>query len=249
MFAKTIIDSDAFLDMPSSSQLLYFHMSMRADDDGFVNKPKSIMRAIGAKDDDANILIAKKFIIPFESGVVVIKHWKIHNFIAKDRYNETKYLDEKATLSVDGNKAYTTLNSSMSTDCIQPVNGMDTQVRLGKVRIDKTSTDACVVPSYPEDFTSFWNAYPNRKAKGAAYTAWKKFCKESNFLQNILLAIEKQKRSEQWLKDGGRFVPYPATWLNARRWEDEDGACAGKAKPVKYKTVELDGEWVDVLDE
>ena len=125
MFAKTIIDSDAFLDMPASTQLLYFHLSMRADDDGFINKPKSIMRSCGGNDDDMKLLVAKKFIIPFESGIVVIKHWKIHNLIAKDRYTETKYKEEKATLMLDENNAYT--------NCIQDVNKMDTQVSIGKV--------------------------------------------------------------------------------------------------------------------
>lgn len=129
MFAKTIIDSDAFLDMPHSTQLLYFHLSMRADDDGFINNPKNIMRMIGCKDDDFKILVTKKFIIPFDSGVVVIKHWKIHNYIAKDRYKETKYKDEKALLQLDENNSYTT--------CIQPVYKMETQVRLGKDRLGK----------------------------------------------------------------------------------------------------------------
>ena len=90
MFAKTIIDSDAFLDMPQSTQLLYFHLAMRADDDGFINSPKTIMRIVGAKDDDLKVLFSKKFLIPFESGIVVIKHWRIHNYIQKDRYHETK---------------------------------------------------------------------------------------------------------------------------------------------------------------
>ena len=94
MFAKTIIDSDAFLDMPHTTQLLYFHLSMRADDDGFINNPKNIMRMIGCKDDDLKILLTKKFLLPFESGVVVIKHWQIHNYIQKDRYHETKYKEE-----------------------------------------------------------------------------------------------------------------------------------------------------------
>ena len=106
MFAKTIIDSDAFLEMPTTSQLLYFHLSMRADDDGFVNKPKSLMRMVGCKDDDLKILFVKKFLIPFESGVVVIKHWKIHNYIRKDTYTETKYKEERATLELDENSAY-----------------------------------------------------------------------------------------------------------------------------------------------
>lgn len=137
MFSKTIIDSDAFLEMPQSSQLLYFHLSMRADDDGFINKPKSIMRIVGCKDDDMKLLITKKFIIPFESGIVVIKHWRIHNYIQKDRYNETTYKEEKASLTFDENKAY----KLMDTDCIQNVSTMDTQVRLGKVSIGKVSKD------------------------------------------------------------------------------------------------------------
>ncbi|MDF2543450.1 MAG: Uncharacterized protein K0S47_3168 [Herbinix sp.] len=133
MFAKTIIDSDAFLEMPQSSQLLYFHLSMRADDDGFINKPKTIMRMVGCKDDDLRILISKRFIIPFDTGIVVIKHWKIHNYIQNDRYNETKYKEEKALLSLDENKAY----KLESNECIQNVSTMDTQVRLGKDSIDK----------------------------------------------------------------------------------------------------------------
>ena len=136
MFAKTIIDSDAFLDMPHTTQLLYFHLSMRADDDGFINNPKNIMRMIGCKDDDLKILLTKKFLLPFESGVVVIKHWQIHNYIQKDRYHETKYKEEKAMLQLDENKAYTL----MDTKCIQDVSKMDTQVRdrleLGKDSIE-----------------------------------------------------------------------------------------------------------------
>lgn len=132
MFAKTIIDSDAFLDMPLSTQALYFHLCMRADDDGFINNPKKIQRMIGASDDDMKVLSAKKFIIPFESGVVVIKHWKIHNYIQSDRYKETAYLDEKASLTVKQNKAYTLKEPDMDTECIQDVYKVETQVRLGK---------------------------------------------------------------------------------------------------------------------
>ena len=106
MFAKTIIDSDLFLDMPSSTQCLYFHLSMRAGDDGFINNPKKIQRFIGSSDDDLKLLIAKNFIIPFDSGVVVIKHWKIHNYIRNDRYKETLYLEEKAQLAVTENKEF-----------------------------------------------------------------------------------------------------------------------------------------------
>ena len=142
MFAKTIIDSDAFLDMPVTAQLLYFHLAMRADDDGFVNKPKSIMRITGCKDDDINLLFLKKFLIPFESGIVVIKHWKIHNYIAKDRYKETKYKNEKATLALDENNSYTT--------CIQPVHELETQDRLGKDRLVEDSTNNNILPPFDE---------------------------------------------------------------------------------------------------
>lgn len=121
MFAKTIVLSDAFLDMPMSARCLYFTLSMLADDDGFINNPKSIMRQCGSSLDDMNILLAKRFILAFESGVIVIKHWKIHNYIQKDRYKETKYVEEKSTLTLDDNGAYT--------ECIQDVSTMGTQVR------------------------------------------------------------------------------------------------------------------------
>lgn len=110
MFAKTIIDSDAFLDMPLSTQALYFHLSMRADDEGFVNNPKKIARMIGADDDSLRILLSKQYLIPFESGVVVIKHWKIHNYIRGDRLTETSYKQEKSMLSIDENGAYSILD-------------------------------------------------------------------------------------------------------------------------------------------
>ena len=137
MFAKTIIDSDAFLEMPTTSQLLYFHLSMRADDDGFVNKPKSLMRMVGCKDDDLKLLFVKKFLIPFESGVVVIKHWKIHNYIRKDTYTETKYKEEKATLELYENSAYRLSGESPLQPRDESVTSPSTQVRLGQVSTGK----------------------------------------------------------------------------------------------------------------
>lgn len=133
MFAKTVIDSDAFLDMPLSAQALYFHLSMRADDDGFINNPKKIQRMIGCNDDDLKLLIAKSFVIPFESGIVVIKHWKLHNYIRADRYKKTVYQDEKAMLIEKENKVY----SLGVPPGIPNNNQLDTQVRLGKDRLGK----------------------------------------------------------------------------------------------------------------
>ena len=136
MFAKTIIDSDMFIDMPISARLLYYDLAMRADDDGFVNSPKKIMKFVGASVDDMNVLIARQFIIPFESGVVVIKHWRIHNYIRKDTYKETPYKDEKALLYLDKNNGYRLENECPSTNRQRTVNEPSTQDRLGKDRIE-----------------------------------------------------------------------------------------------------------------
>lgn len=137
MFAKKITESDAFLDMPSSAQMLYFHLSMNADDDGFVNNPKKIQRMCGASDDDFKLLIAKSFVLLFESGVIVIKHWKMHNYIQADRYRPTDYVEEKSMLGLKKNKAYTLDESKMYTKCIQDVSvGKDS---IGKISIDKDS--------------------------------------------------------------------------------------------------------------
>lgn len=141
MFAKTIIDSDAFLDMPLSAQALYFHLSMRADDDGFINNPKKIQRMIGASDDDARLLIAKQFIIPFETGVVVIKHWKIHNYIRNDRYKATIYTNEKALLVTEKSGEYSLgIPSGYQTDTVGIPDGyqMDTQDRIVKYSVVKS---------------------------------------------------------------------------------------------------------------
>ena len=140
MFAKTIIDSDAFLDMPMSAQALYFHLSMRADDEGFVNNPKKIQRMVGASDDDCKLLIAKRFILVFDSGVIVIKHWKIHNYVRSDRFKETLYQEEKAALTLDEKNAYTEKDKNLGIPNVIPtVSKMDTQVSIGKVSIGKDS--------------------------------------------------------------------------------------------------------------
>ena len=140
MFAKTIIDSDAFLDMPLSTQALYFHLSMRADDEGFINNPKKIQRMVGASEDDLKLLMAKNFIIPFDSGIVVIKHWKIHNYIRGDRIKKTVYTEEAALLHEKESGAYTLEPASvlpLSGECQSSGSQMSAQVRLGKDRLGK----------------------------------------------------------------------------------------------------------------
>ncbi|KAF0354759.1 DNA replication protein [Pediococcus acidilactici] len=136
MFSKKITDTDTFLDMPLSSQALYFHLNMHADDDGFVSNAKTIKRMIGSSDDDLKLLLAKQFIFAFESGVVVIKDWKIHNYIRKDTYNTTIYGNEKEQLEQDENGAYTLRPRSVDEPSPQVRLG---KVRLGKVRLGKDS--------------------------------------------------------------------------------------------------------------
>ena len=171
MFAKTIIDSDAFLDMPLTTQALYFHLSMRADDDGFVNNPKKILRMVGAGEDDAKLLITKQFIIPFESGIVVIRHWKIHNYIRKDTYSETKCKTEKRCLELDENQAYVigsgeglpsrnepaapllrSRNEPADKPLTQDRLGKDRigKDRIGKDRVDQDRGEAAVSPAHEE---------------------------------------------------------------------------------------------------
>ena len=200
MFAKTIIDSDAFLDMPLSTQALYFHLSMRADDDGFINNAKKIQRMLGCSDDDMKILLAKNFIIPFETGVCVIKHWKIHNLIQKDRYKPTVYGELKNKLSLKNNNVYT-----LDTSCIQFVSNMEPQVSIGKDSLDNTSAD----------FDVFWDKYPNKKDKKNALKAWVKIKPD---LQTVLNALDWQIKSDPWLRG---YIPMASTYINGARWEDE----------------------------
>lgn len=142
MFAKQIVLSDAFLDLPATARCLYFTLAMSADDDGFVNAPKSVMRLCGSSQDDMRVLIGKEFLISFDSGVVVIKHWKAHNYIPKDRYKPTACLAEKAQVELGSDGIYR-LVYRMDTDCIQSVYTVDTDciqsVYTGKDRLGKDS--------------------------------------------------------------------------------------------------------------
>ncbi len=132
MFSNSVVESDEFLEMPDSSQNLYFHLSMQADDDGFIDKWKSIMRMTGKKEDDLKILIAKAFVIPFDTGVIVIRHWRLNNYLQKDRYKETIYKDEKSKLIIDESNVY-----NLYTDCIHSID----KNRLDKISIEKNSKE------------------------------------------------------------------------------------------------------------
>lgn len=135
MFSMKVVDTDVFLEMPISARLLYYDLSMRADDDGFINCPRKIMKMIGCADDDIKLLIAKKYLIPFETGVCVIKHWHIHNLIRHDRYNETDCKIEKSQIFIDSDSKKYEKKDGMQ-DVIPIDNQMAPQVRLGKDRLE-----------------------------------------------------------------------------------------------------------------
>lgn len=139
MFAKTIVLSDAFLDMPMSARCLYFTLGMLADDDGFVNAPRSIMRQCGSSEDDMRILISKKFVLEFESGVIVIKHWRINNYLQKDRIQPTKYSDEKEQLSLDEKGCYHRAEPLPTASTTNVYTSVYTQNSIDKDSIDEDS--------------------------------------------------------------------------------------------------------------
>ncbi|MER2095106.1 MAG: conserved phage C-terminal domain-containing protein [Aerococcus urinaeequi] len=147
MFSKRITDTDIFTDMPLSTQCLYFHLNMNGDDDGFVDNTKRVQKMIGASDDDLKLLFAKEFLIPFESGVVVIKDWKVHNYIRGDRYQETVYTDEKSQLTIDKVGKYKLGIPVVDQTTYQ----RETQDRIGKDRLGKDKEDIVGQP----DIASF----------------------------------------------------------------------------------------------
>lgn len=209
MFSPDIVESDAFLEMPLSTQALYFHLGMRADDDGFVN-PRVTMRSAGAMEDDLKLLFAKRFAIPFENGIIVIKHWRVNNLIRKDWYRETQYLEEKSKLFIKKNQVYT-LDSDQGEPVHNLVNENVTgrQRRLGKDRLGKDSNIA---------FDKFWKLYPRKVAKKKAEQAWDKIPASEH--EAIYADIAKRIFSESWKDQGGKFIPHPTTYLNQERWKD-----------------------------
>lgn len=154
MLTPKIIESDAFLDMPLSAQALYLHFNMAADDDGFVNNPKKIQRMIGATDDDFKLLIAKRFVIIFDSGIIVIKHWRLHNYIRSDRYHPTEYTDEMDALNVKENQVYTLKNQDEKTFgmtfCLPNDNHPRTESSVVKSRVEKSREEKDIMSGLEE---------------------------------------------------------------------------------------------------
>ena len=203
MFTKSVIDSDAFLEMPQEAQLLYFHLAMRADDDGFIT-PKKVMRLIGARDDALKILMAKNFIIPFESGVVVIKHWWLHNYIRKDTYTETIFKDEKKQLELE-NKRY---ELSTSTNRGLPVDESSTQIREDKIREDKIREDK--IREDKENKTKENPENLNPKSKKLTKSEERKEFITSLLEENYVWSVDLETAISDWLEMRDK-IKKPAT--------------------------------------
>lgn len=217
MFSLDVVDTDVFQDLPTSTQALYFHLGMHGDDDGFVASPRKIGRAAGCNEDDLRLLISKGFVIPFDSGVVVIRDWKINNTLKNDRYQETLYTAEKSSLTVDTAGRYLLSGSRLDPDWNQVGSRLEPQHNITKQNRTKS-------PKPPEgidgDFAQFWSSYPRKAGKKAAEKAFAKAMEKTD-LDTLLGTLEKHKQTLQWTKDGGQFIPNPATWLNQERWNDE----------------------------
>ena len=215
MFSKQIVDSDAFLEMPLSTQALYFHLSMRADDDGFLNNAKKVMKIIGANQNDYDLLVAKSFVIQFPDGICVIKHWRINNYLRKDRYTETIYQEEKARLTVKPNGRYSLRNAAESDDDlplgIPVVDQSDTQYRIDKNREEKNSIYSAEKlhdeQSLDDFFESIWKLYPIKKGKGQVSKTKKKVLQRIGYEQ-IKRCVERFLRD---MKDSGRDRKY---WMH-----------------------------------
>ena len=219
MFNKAITNNDNFLEMPSSSQNLYVHLSMNADDDGFIDNWKSIMRMTRSNDDDMKILIAKQYVIPFESGVIAIKHWKLNNYLQKNRYTPTIYQQEIQQLNIDEHNGYI-----LDTSCIHSIDKLSLEENsLDKISKNENRLEIFNSPDneYEKEFEQLWELYPNKKSKkkalGYYINARKKgttYEEIESGLYNYLDYIKNEKTNVQ-------FIKHRSTWFNQECWNDE----------------------------
>ena len=228
MFAKTIVLSDAFLDMPLSARCLYFTLGMMADDDGFVGSPKAIMRQCGASQDDLVVLLQKRFVLGFESGVIVIKHWRMNNYLQNDRKKDTTYLEELAALDIDKNGAYTERDKAVYTNCIQNVyTGKDSidKDSIGKLSVDEGSVST---KSSLHSSKGVYGEYKNVFLTDNEYDSLK-----SEYVDYI----NKIEKLSSYMESTGR--KYNNHYATIRSWAKEDDTDIKKSYKNKA-AVELD---------
>ena len=194
MFTMKICDSDAFLEMPLSTQCLYFHLNMRADDDGFIGNSKRIVRLVGASEDDLKLLIAKRFVLAFEDGVIVIKHWRMHNTLSKDRYHETQYLEEKDMLRIKENGSYS-FDGGLPLDDTKLLEISSRQCRRTKDE-QKTNSDIDIGLDLDKDLDLVLDKGKGKSKKTAVY-----YPMDESLNQSFLDFIEFRKKSKKPMTD------------------------------------------------
>lgn len=238
MFAQSVIESDLFLDMPATAQMLYIHLCMNADDDGFNDKVKTIQRMVGATAKDLNLLIEQEFLISFPSGVHVVRHWKRNNTMRTDRYTPTVHREEFSMLEYDNEtKCYflvsTGCTDPVSTGCTDPVpQNRKEENRVEEKRINITSIasapDAPVAPAprnhFSQEFESVWEKYPRREGKKKARDAFIKARKEGVPLDDIMKGVDAYAAMIKRENKETQYIAHGSTWFNQRRWEDDYSA-------------------------
>lgn len=233
MFTKKITDDDHFLNLSSPAQALYLHLSMNADDDGFCNQITASMFKAHASVTDLEALLKNRYIYQFDSGVIVIKHWRMANALRKDRYTPTAFKNEMAMLKVGENGAYKLPDSNdmvaewLPNGC-QLVAERLPQVSIGKVSIDKNNKNniSCnrnsiieVLDQKEMWFESFWEIYPKHQDKKKAKQKFLKLCTNEKEYKAIMDGL--RNVLPVWAKKDTKYIPMPTTWLNGERWNDE----------------------------
>ena len=233
MFTKKITDDDHFLNLSSPAQALYLHLSMNADDDGFCNQITASMFKAHASVTDLEALLKNRYIYQFDSGVIVIKHWRMANALRKDRYTPTAFKNEMAMLKVGENGAYKFPDSTDSVaerlpNGCQMVAERLPQVSIGKISIDKNNKNniSCnenseieVLDQKEMWFESFWEIYPKHQDKKKAKQKFLKACTNEKEYKAIMDGL--RNVLPIWAKKDTKYIPMPTTWLNGERWNDE----------------------------
>lgn len=211
MFDKKVVGSDKFMDLPNTTKALYFMAGMDADDKGFF-QPRKLQKMCGFSDDDFKLLIAKRYFIAFESGVMVVTDWNKNNWLDNRRITETEYIDELNLLKLINQKYEFKIDDD---NVAKP--------SLSEYSIEENSIEENSIEYIytQEDFCAFWNAYPKKRDKGRVEKWFTHHKPTKELVELMIKQIERLKDTEQWKKDNGKYIPYPATWLNAKGWEDE----------------------------
>lgn len=248
MFSLAVIDTDKFLDMPATTQALYFHLGMRADDDGFVSSPKKIAAIANCSMDDLKLLIAKGYVIPFESGVIVMTHWKQHNYIQADRYRKTTYKAERAQLELVEN-VY-----KLDTESIQQSPKADTQYSLSKDIVRVKDNKLCASDNAPKAdkkaindfFERIWKLYPNKKGKGQVSDSKKKILYGIGF-EELSRAIDRYKAG--LAKDEWRKPQNGSTFFNSGYVDYLDRNYTESEQPAQPERTKYNNDFSDYVQE